>query len=498
MKTIVSIYLLFIIGAISISCGSSRRVINRTDTTLYPVEYGILETRTGAERYNILYECHKKAVEKGYNVSYKGIDELELEIPDSASPIPLTPLTDFAGANIKVVNTSKNTYLFQMTKSIRKVDVKGIDIDNGNFQQYSALNNGKILLIIKDRAPWVNSRKGYAYGATRMDIMIVNKGESKTKPVRPYFTETSDPECQYCSVGNSPIVFKNILFERSKSSTKITHLVNIDNQANVTLSKVKIKTPEGHNLFGDAAITISNVANLTLQDMIIEGTYSQKNKYGYGIYLNNILNLLVMNLNGYADWGVFGNNNINCAKLSNCNINRFDIHCYGRDVSFSNCNFENLYNQFSSIYGKVMFKKCTFTNFTPVLIESSYNAYTPFDLVWEDCVFNFDSKHNCLLNLMELTQDRNPRQEVKRKCIPNIYIKNCVINATSELKSWNIIETGKVNYSESLDYIQSIYVSGLVINAEKLQMRAFSQEVKTTFPLKVKTSRIKFKKSQVF
>lgn len=487
-------YVIAIITILSLcSCALSHKLCIY-DNVICPVDYGILQANSGVERYRILYDCHKMAVGMGYNVSYRGIDELEIEIPQGATSIPLTRQTDFAGAKITVVNRVQSMYLYKLTQRLRNISVSAKEIDDGDFKTNSKLVNDKSLLIIKDGTPWVNTRKGYSYGATRTDIMIVNKGTSKTKPVQPYNNEASDPECQFCPISGTPVVFRNIIFERTKNSTKITHLVNIENQARVIISGVGIKTPEGHEMFGDAAITVTNVANLTMQDIDINGTYSQKNKYGYGVCLNNILNLRIDNMRGYAEWGIFGNNNINCARLSNCDINRFDIHCYGRDVSFFNCNFEGLYNQFSSIYGKVTFKKCTFRNFTPVLIESSYNAYTPFDIIWEDCVFNLDNKHNCLLNLMGLTADMNSRQEVKRKCIPNIIIKDCFINTSPELKIWNIIETGKVTYSETLDYIKSIKINGLRINDGELQMKIFSHDIRTTSPLIVKTKRISISK----
>lgn len=461
------------------SCGSYQKFSSHGNV-IYPVEYGILQAKSGIARYNILFKCHKVAVEKGYNVSYRGIDELEIEIPNGANPIPLTSQTDFVGVKIKVVNKSHNMYLYKLTQALQTIPVDAKEIDCGNFKTNSKLNNNKILLIVKDRTPWVNNRKGYSYGATRKDVMIINSGVSKTRPVQPYYNVTSKPECQFCPISGTPIVFKNIIFERSTNSTKITYLVNIENQANVTLSEVEIKTPKEHDMFGDAAITITNVANLTMQDIDISGTYSQKNKYGYGVYLNNILNLHIENMRGFADWGVFGNNNINSATLSNCYINRFDIHCYGRDVSFYNCKFERLYNQFSSIYGKVMFKKCSFTKFTPVLIESSYNAYTPFDIVWKDCVFNFDKKHCSVVDFSGFSKEVNSRPELRTKCLPNVTMNNCKVNLNDGLNTWYVFNTKKTNgYEGGFSHISEVVVEGLSTNDKSSKMEVYSHKVKT-------------------
>ena len=41
------------------------------------------------------------------------------------------------------------------------------------------------------------------------------------------------------------------------------------------------------------------------------------------------------------------NNNINTATLMNCNLNNFEIHCYGRDITSRNCTYHDYYNHFA-------------------------------------------------------------------------------------------------------------------------------------------------------
>lgn len=451
---------------------------------------GILNAKTGEKRYQILHDCHNQAVKLGKRISYEGIENIQLEIPEGATPIPLTKHTDFSGVTFEVTNRCKNAYLFYLTRPLKRVSVSCSDIDRGIFNGIPEISSNTCLLVINDQTPWINNRKGYDYGANRKDVMVVRNGKGSPQVVHSYSTIVSKPECYYCILDNQPMVVENLTFKRMAASTKITYLIKIENQANVTLSNLKIVTPDAKDKNGDVAITANNVAGLTMKDVVIEGTYSQKNKYGYGVYLNNVSNLVVERMVGHAKWGVFGNYNINKAELKDCDINRFDIHCYGKDVSFKNCVFKGLYNQFSSIYGDVKFDRCIFSGFTPLLIEPSFNAYTPFNVSWCNCVFNMDEKHNFLLYLYGLSEDKNPRPELSRKSLPNVIVKNCTLNVTAGVKNVNVIETGPIKYQEPLDYITKIDISGLTINGGDPFLRYFSQKVKTSKNVKFKSKKV--------
>lgn len=470
------------------SCGTSNSVPIKEVIRLK--DSGILNAKTGEKRYQILYDWHNQAVKLGKWISYEGIENIQLEIPERATPIPLAKHTDFSGVTFEVTNRSKNTYLFYLTRPLKKASVSCSDIDRCSFTDIPELSSNTCLLVINDQIPWVNNRKGYDSGANRKDVMVVQNGKGTPQAVQSYSTAASKPECYYCILDNEPTVVENLTLRRMAASTKITYLIKIENQANVTLSNLKIVTPDTEDKYGDVAITAYNVAGLTMKDIVIEGTYSQKNKYGYGVCLNNVSNLVVERMTGHAKWGVFGNYNVNKAKLKDCDINRFDIHCYGKDVSFENCVFTGLYNQFSSIYGDITFDRCEFTGFTPLLIEPSFNAYTPFNVSLNDCVFNMDEKHNFLLYLYGLSDDKNPRPELSKKNLPNVVVKNCTMNVTPGVKNVNVIETGPIKYQEPLDYITKIDIAGLAINGGEPLLRFFSQKVKTSKTVNLKSRKV--------
>ena len=166
-------------------------------------------------------------------------------------------------------------------------------------------------------------------------------------------------------------------------------------------------------------------------------------------------------MQGSANWGVFGDNNINLATIEDSQINRFDIHCYGRDVYFKNTVFNNLYNQFSSLYGTLMYENCRFVHFVPVLFESSYAAYTPFNLVIKDCEIDVDKDRPYLINAGNPSKKaERPRTELRRVSWPNIEIKNLKVNAQSGVNEWTLFQ---INGSggETIYDMSEIKVDGL-------------------------------------
>lgn len=456
---------------------------------LSPLSYGLSEASTDIERFRALERCHKDAVAKNVAISYTGIGSLDIEIPAGAVSIPLPDEVDFAGVQLKVLNTQKNFTLFAKSAILTPVQVPVESIDSGDFEGVPELCNGLFILIVEDKNPWVENRKGYSYGATRKDVLVVENGLAKNSVTSPYNNKYSSPRTSFVPAG-SPKAYGNLRFSRDSKSTKMTYLFSINGCYDVTISDVTVSTPQDNKFYGDAAIQIHNSAKVRMSNVRIDGTYSQTNHYGYGINLENVAMFTGEHLYARARWGVFGSNNVNGAVLRDCDINRFDIHCYGRDVRCYGCRFSDMYNQFSSVFGDVYFEKCTFTNTIPVLMESSYNAYTPFDLTFKSCTFNLTANRNCLVTLFGLEEVHNTRPELFRKALPNITIRNCTVNLADDVKKWYIVNTGKVAYKESLDYISRIEINGLKING-KVDYKIFSQKLKTTEPLNLVTKGVK-------
>lgn len=478
---------LLTICVIIIVYGCDTIKMRRVNKTINPLQYGLNEAKTGEERYYVLKKTHEEAQKLGVGVSYYGINEIKLEIPKGAKPIPITHFTDFAGVTLQVENTQKDLYLFLLSDKLVPVEVTGIEIDGRDFSNNDVLRIGLKLLIVNDSIPWVENRAGHDYGHTRKEIMLLKRGKSENGPVQSYCTPTSKPIGCYCDVSQSKKTqFKNVTLNRTNNSTAKTNLVKIENHYDVELSNITINTPDSSGLYGDRAIYLVNCYKVVLSNISINGTYSQTEeaeygkKFGYGISLNNTYDFYASNVYARANWGVFGNNNVNKAVLEHCDINRFDIHCYGKNISFIDCNFVDLYTSFASVYGLISYKNCTFKDCRPVLTGSSYNAYVGYDVYFENCTFNLGKKNNSIIDFSGFCVTENTRPELKEKCLPNVTMVNCTINLPNGLKKWYIYNTAKTKkYEGYFGYISNVVIKGLKTNDEAAKMEIFSKEIKT-------------------
>lgn len=458
-----SIILCVIVGFSISGCSAVNKVGQKKD--LSPIEFGLDKAKTGLERYEALLRAHQTAVQAGVNVDYAGIDTIRLEIPAKPTRIPLTQINDFKGCVLVVKNTSKTCYLFDRRKEGEAISIDKRLIDRGDFRLVDALRQGRYLLIVEDENLWVLNRKGHNYGHPRKDILLVENGLARNSVVMPYDNAYSKPKCTYVKLGKDPLVIKNISIVRDPGCTFLTHVANIAGADEVRFENVSIKTPESP-LTDDRGISIYNCTNVTMDNVRIEGTYSHTDHSGYGVSLNNVWNYKSTNMYGKANWGIYGNNNVNVARIEDSQINRFDIHCYGRDISFKNVSFFDLYNQYSSVYGTIRYDKCSFTDFVPVLNGGSYNAYVEHDIIFNDCVFNATPRKRFLIRVGNLNDESNERHELAQKCLPNVRIKNLTVNLQDGEENFYIFY-GKIaeRPESSIGYITQITIDGLTINS---------------------------------
>ena len=455
--------ILCIIATFGISgCSAVNKVGLKKD--LSPNDFGLDKAKTGLERYEALLRAHQTAVLAGVNVDYAGIDTIRLEIPAKPSRIPLTQINDFKGCVFVVKNTSKACYLFDRRNEGETISIDKRLIDRGDFRLVDALRQGRYLLIVEDENLWVLNRKGHNYGHSRKDILLVENGLARNSVVMPYDNAYSKPKCTYVKLGKEPLVIKNLSIVRDPGCTFLTHVTNIAGADDVRFENVSIKTPESP-LTDDRGISIYNCTNVTMDNVKIEGTYSHTDHSGYGVFLNNVWNYKSTNMYGKANWGIYGNNNVNVARIEDSQINRFDIHCYGRDITFNNVIFFDLYNQYSSVYGTIRYDKCSFTDFVPVLNGGSYNAYVEHEVVFNDCVFNATPKKNFLIGIGNVKDAINPRYELTEKYLPNVRIKNMVVNMTGGTGDFFVFYGKKKVEGATHVGLSNITIDGLTINS---------------------------------
>lgn len=481
--------LVFIAAYLSLAGCSAGYGAARQSGTISPLDYGLAKARTGEERYKVLYETHTRALSSGLCVSYEGITSIDLVVPQGAKSIPLTSENDFSNVVFNVLNNQVDLFLFSFVQKSQTISVSKSEIDQGVFRGNAVLSKGRHLLSISDKKPWVENRSGYNYGHTRKDILLVENGSAANKPIMPYNNSDSQPSCQVYSLPNSKISFANVTLNRVAGSSKKTYLCNIVGCDNLSLVNVRINTPKS-SLTSDTAIRIVDCTNVSFKDVIINGTYSQTNHSGYGVSLNNVWNFYALRMSGRGNWGVFGNNNINTALLEKCELNRFDVHCYGRDIAFQNSNFFDCYNQFSSVFGEISFKNCEFTSFVPVLYERSYNAYVGHDVSFVDCTFHLTKSNFYLISAGRLANVKNTRKELSAKCWPNVLIENMTVIVEDDAKEMDIFRATKdIGFSSEIGYLSKVSIKGMVFNytmrRKPISFSVSNEDVNTQNTLKI-------------
>lgn len=443
--------------------GKAQTEVTMDSTQCFsPFDFGLSEALTDSARYEVLYQTHLAAAAAGGDVSYEGIGSLTIEVTAGSKSIPLTLNNDFRGLKLTVRNNAQKCYLFEMVQPATPIVIDKKMVDEGDFRDADSLSDGSWLLVLEDETPWVANRAGYAYGAMRKDLLFVQKGKAKNTPVASYATDTTHLKTSCYPATPELKTISNLTILRDSSATYKTKCFYVEGQNNLKISNVQLYTPQNSTMYADEAITVINSANVTMEDVVIDGTYSQEKKYGYGIMMNNVWNAAFLRLTAHAQWGVFGTNNMSQVTLRDCDINRFDVHCYGKDIAFYNCKFSKLYNQFSSVFGTVLYDGCRFVNFVPVLVETSYNVYTPFDLTLKNCVMEAGVSRNYLISIGKLQNQTVSRPELARKCWPNVIIQNLIVNVPDKVSEIILFKpTGDITYGKSVDYVSKVKIDGL-------------------------------------
>ena len=445
-----------------------------------PIEYGLKGAKNGEERFWALYNAHVSANQTKESVSYASVGDLDIEIPVNAKSIPITWDTDFCGITITVKNTVKDFTLFSYTGQKKAIVIAKRDVDGKSFTKYEELREGVKVLITKDESPWIENRKGFTYGATRSDIRLLVDGNAQNDVIMPYNNTQSKPSCSFFISEKRRKTIGNLKFVRSHDCKYITRLFDIDACNNILIHDVAVFTPSNNNLMGDAVISVSNSTNVTFKDINIKGTYSHIEQYGYGISLGNVWNVKCYNIDAEAEWGVFCCNNVNHSFLKQCVLNRYDCHCYGRDIIAEDCVFHDLSNQVSSVYGRISFKNCVFQNFIPIYLRDDYNSYVPFDVKFYKCKFYVTNKAHSLIYMGGLYSETSNRPELARICWPNIEIRNIEIVSEEGIDEVSLFDVNKsIPQNYTVDYISRIDARKVKIYGDILAFDISRHTIKT-------------------
>lgn len=452
-----------------------------------PLDYGLREASGPMGRYFALYNAHVDALYRGEEVIYDGIDTLEIALPPDWKSIPLGRHTDFKGLVLYVTNQAHHGALFSLTQAAKPVALEKTLVDGRDFGMVDELAAGYHLLVLNDQTPWTE-RRGYGYQQYRADLLMLDDGRALNAPVAPWGTDSTRLKASYYDIDTAAKHFRGLTMHRVKESGFKTYCLQVSGQYNVWIEDVYVTTPRS-KMIADAVFSVNNSARVTFRDVTVDGTYSgygSTRNYGYAFSLNNLWATHFERVEAHGNWGVFGSNNLNYTQLVDCDLDRFDIHCYGRDAWLLRCTLRQRQTQFSSMYGTVNFDSCRFVDCIPVRIRSSYNAYTPFDIVMNDCTFELTPRYHALVNVMLLDTADNPRPELKEKCWPNLTVNRMTVVVPWTVGSMILYHpTGTLSeLRREFGHISEVYVGGLKMvrpngTPVKVPLRLWSREFMT-------------------
>ena len=393
-----------------------------------PLDFGLREATSGIGRYYAIYNAHREALYRGCEVSYKGIESIDIELPSAWKSIPLGAHTDFGGVVINVTNRAHHGALFSLVNEAKQIEMDKALVDAGDFSSLHELAHGTHLLVLQDKHPWTE-RQGFGYNAFRSDIVIVCDGRGQNTTVAPWNTDSTQLKAFYYDVDTVQKQICNLTMHRTKECTFRTTCVGIGGQLNVKIEHVRVTTPRS-KMIADGVFSVSNSARVLFADDTVHGTYSgygRTRNYGYAFSMNNVYDARFERVEAWGNWGVFGTNNLNTTTLVDCNIDRFDIHCYGRDAHLVRCTLKGRQTSLTSFYGTVTLDSCHFIDYTPVAVRASYNAYPPFDAVIRNCVFELTPRYHAIVCVNMLDSATNSRPELAEKCFPNLYVDGLTV-----------------------------------------------------------------------
>lgn len=432
------------------------------------IEMGILDAPNDTSRYLILRSAYDSALRANATVSYEGIDTLRLAIPSQIADIsiPIGLHNDFSHVVLLVSNNVRGGSLFSYTKApdfqisaTDSIALRALNhaIDSGDFTSFPHLAQGSWVIAVTDSTPWVGQRAGHAYGHFRKEILYLHDGRCLDRPSMPYSSTVSSPHLCCYAATDTDFTFCNVTLLRDSASTVRTYLLSAENLCNARLSNISIVTPPS-KLADDCAIRVYNCHSLILDSITILGSYSRTDHSGYGILLDNIHLVQIRHLYARTPWGVFGTNNMHTTLIEDSDFDRFDIHCYGRDVTFHRCRQQDSYNQFSSLHGTILYDSCTLTNFTPILIESSYNAYSHFTLIMHQCTWRLTHERHTLMLAGRLDSPIATRPELHDRCLPDIEISDLQLTSSRSMRPI-LFHFGGKNSNETQSGISHIDIS---------------------------------------
>ena len=450
-------------------------------------------TLTGAQiaSYSALKSAIEPLVSQGVTkVNFPpitGDGVVEYIIPATGSFIKLPPQVNFNEWTIVGINQKGQKWpLFSLEKfsTDRRTDfhLTKTDVDEGNFMKCPELCTGRKMLVLKDEKEWTYRTDGNDTGPFyRNDVIALNNGVPENSPIAPWDTPSTALSYYYYEANDVPVIIENLTFKRHRDpgSYGIMKLIRADGKNDVTFRNIKVGFIESSGNITkteDACFEVYNSAHVKFININVNGTYSSATAYGYAFYLDNDYDISFHDVTATGLWGVIGTRNLNRTYLKNCVMNRFDIHCYGRDVRCVDCTFVNeesnvrISNDYSSFFGTLHYENCTFRKSLPVFLASNYHAYSGFDLIMDSCTLdgsNIPYDPDFIVDGIIIkagfveTPDKK-RPEFQKINWPNVHIINLTLSnfpSVPKLSLFKLLAAPANPSVNTIEYIQTVSVN---------------------------------------
>ena len=434
--------------------------------------------------YNALKSIHEDAYSHGNRVIYPSGQTFRITITDASETIPLSPNTDFNGCIFEVTNNANIPnnwcFLFKLRPD-SSVFLKGTSIDKNKLKKGACfygtgnhpLNGSPRMLRVVDQSLWTQRTLNMeTFNVYREDLLLLNDNVIQNDPIAGYDNcDGSNLATSYVDIDFSQKSVRNVTMVRKAASTAVTNFLLVEDLYNIRIENITVNTEQVGSLSSDYLFYFTRCMKLKVVNVSVNNTYSSISSYGYAFTLDNVVDSYFERINAaHAAKGVFAGNNVNKFTIVESCVNRVDVHCYGRDFTCIDCTFRNtvnqvnVFNRFSSFFGKLKYINCFFDEFLPVRLDSDYNAFTPFDLVMENCVMKVlhvpgtqPYTYNCLVHTLSIPNGTTGGQvDAYLKCLPNIYVSGLKLIFPTAVTNMSIFKIMSKPYSGSFNYMNML------------------------------------------
>lgn len=122
-----------------------------------------------------------------------------------------------------------------------------------------------------------------------------------------------------------------------------------------------------------------------------------------------------------------------------------------------------------------------------------FNAYTPFDILFDGCTFVFDNKHYALVNLSNIDDIINARHELSEKFVPNVSMQNCSFNIGDDAQYIYVYYVGGCKYPYPIKGLSYITIKHIEVTGAEIPLAIANTYLRTEKEVEVVLDQISYK-----